>query len=143
MLDDLERAFGPSKRCLIDKLRQIKRQHTENAPDQLYLWDKPFYHRMDLEQNRSYHQKPYMQYFSFDHCTQKLMETFEHMFSIRIKPFAPGFDEIWHESVRMHSGWDAHEGIDSFLGWFYFGPFPRKDKYPHFGHYGLQPVSST
>lgn len=140
LLNDLQTRFRFKRQEEVETLLAVKRQHASGESDNLYLWDKAFYSRIYQESTLSYNQESVMEYFSLEHCVLKMFDTFEHMFSIRIKPFKPRPEETWHETVTLYALWEGDESKSLFLGWLYVDPYPREGKYQHFGYYPLQPA---
>jgi metallopeptidase MepB len=141
-LDDVEARLKDRRDDEIKAMLQLKHkdvQSTNAKTNQLFLWDKTFYDRINKENKCSFDQTLVTEYFSLTRSVEVMLRTFEHIFGIRIQAYKPSPGEVWHEDVSMYTIWDADDQ-DAFLGWLYIDPYPRDGKYTHFGHYSLQPV---
>ncbi|MCJ1359379.1 MAG: hypothetical protein MMC33_009381 [Icmadophila ericetorum] len=151
-LADLRHQLYPRGQEEIAELTELKKNELnangQKVDDNLYLWDNLYYGRIRSETTNSYDLKKVNEYFPLDRVMPKMMEIYEHIFSIKFD-YTPlerrdeffgelGNSMSWQEDVRTYTVWD-NGPEKSFLGYLYFDLFPRDGKTTHGGHYYLQP----
>jgi len=144
-LKNLEASLKPQKDAELALLTNLKQEDLKGSGKQepLYLWDYPYYSRIQVEQALQVSNKDVAEYFPFEHCLSSLLRMFEKLFTIHIESFCPAEGETWHTDVKVYAVWEIIEGRKYFLGWLYIDPYPRANKYRHFGHCCLQQVCRT
>ena len=157
-LEELRRQESPKGQLETQKLLNLKAEHLKSRglectnDHRLYIWDHPFYHRMNAETEHSSDQNKIAEYFPLDKMFTGLCGIFEHLFGISFTELTherladllgnkEGQAVTWHTDVKAFMLWDDEEEGGEFLGYLYMDLFPREGKYTHAGQFTLQPVS--
>jgi thimet oligopeptidase len=129
-IDKINKIVSPRARqdyaVLLQRLRKIDPQ-TKSVGD----WQKDYLQELIKQENYRIDSRELRQYFSYDKVRDGIFRLAESLFNIEIRPWnAPA----WHESV------EAYEILDqgAVIGRFYLDMHPRKDKYSHAAHFGIQ-----
>ena len=117
------------------------------APDsdqssEIFLWDRQYYDRLAKAKSLVLDQDLVAEYFPFHLIVPKMLDIYEALFGLQFVKCPVNVEEgsAWHDDVTLYAVWDDENEGGGFLGYLYIDPFPRPNKYTHFGTYRLSVV---
>lgn len=115
-----------------------------------YMWDTPYYSRIQKEKEFNIDEIAISQYFPVDTTFKGMLKIFEEIFGLvfveikeedrsKISSTGKAEDIVWHEDVHLYSVWNDDEGGNEFVGYLYIDLHPRDNKYGHNANFGIDP----
>ncbi|KAJ5420928.1 hypothetical protein N7465_003447 [Penicillium sp. CMV-2018d] len=139
LLDELYNHLQPLGQKELEILQQLKgedREDADHSSSPLYLWDFDYYHDRLLREKYNTNHELIAEYFPAEITIQRMLKTFETIFSLSITPIAVTKEQVWHSDVRVFSVRDEES---AFLGFLYLDIYPREGKYNHAANFNIYP----
>lgn len=153
-LGDLRtRLAAGGKKDVADLLELKKKDYEELGMEfdgNFYMWDTPYYSRMQKEKQYNIDEIKISQYFPIDTTFKGMLKIFEDILGLafvelkeedrkRISPTGKAEDIVWHKDVHLYSVWNDEKGGSRFVGYLYIDLHPRDNKYGHNANFGIEP----
>lgn len=115
---------------------------------ELYIWDVPYYKRVQKEREYSVDENAVAEYFSMWPTFNGMLDIFRNLFGLRFEELdeakraalsstGNGDDIKWHDEVVVYAVWNDDTG--EFGGYLYLDMHPRDNKYSHYANFGIGP----
>ncbi|KAF3917891.1 Saccharolysin [Dactylellina cionopaga] len=120
----------------LDKVKEVKKQYTNQENVELYPWDKDFYlHKLVEMQKRQFGDPDVSAYFSLGTVMQGLSRLFTRLYGVRLVPRETAPGEIWNNDVRRLDVISEDEGHIAVV---YCDLFQRPEKNPNPAHFTVR-----
>lgn len=153
-LAGLREKLTPKGKAELAAFAKLKREDNEHqtsnrleatnhdSSGEVFLWDRQYYDRLSKARALVLNQDLVAEYFPFHLIVPKMLDIYEALFGLQFVKCPVNVEEggAWHDDVTLYAVWDDEKEGGGFLGYLYIDPFPRPNKYTHFGTYRLSVV---